>query len=129
MIIKITPIGKPRMTQRDKWAKRDCVVRYFNFANALRLIVPKRVIEDANGCWDLIFWMPMPRSWSKKKKALTNGQPHKVRPDGDNIFKGFLDSISQEDACVWKFSVEKRWSHEGKIEIIECKKLPSQNSH
>ncbi len=35
----IDVVGKPRMTQRDKWKKRPCVLRYRAFADELRLKV------------------------------------------------------------------------------------------
>lgn len=33
-----TPVGKPRQTQRDKWAERDCVLRYRAWADRARRI-------------------------------------------------------------------------------------------
>ena len=33
----IIPLGKPRMTQRDKWAKRPAVLRYRAFKDECRL--------------------------------------------------------------------------------------------
>ena len=34
--IPVTPVSKPRMTQRDKWKKRPCVLRYRAYCDALR---------------------------------------------------------------------------------------------
>ena len=36
VIFRVTPIGKPRMTQRDRWKKRPPVVRYHAFKDQLR---------------------------------------------------------------------------------------------
>ena len=35
-LFTVTPIGKPRMTQRDRWAKRDCVLRYYAFKDSIK---------------------------------------------------------------------------------------------
>ncbi len=34
--VHIEPMGAPRMTQRDRWAKRPCVLRYHAFKDVLR---------------------------------------------------------------------------------------------
>ena len=36
-LIPVTPMGAPRQTQRDKWAKRPVVVRYHAFRDVVRL--------------------------------------------------------------------------------------------
>ena len=36
---------------------------------------------------DATFILPMPKSWSKKKKQLMHGKPHIIKPDLDNIIK------------------------------------------
>ena len=33
------PRGKPRMTRKDKWAQRDCVLRYWAWAQEIRATV------------------------------------------------------------------------------------------
>lgn len=69
----ITPVPKPRQTQRDRWKKRGSVLRYRNFADEVRLM--KVPLPEAGA--HIIFHIPMPMSWSKKKKAEMNGKPHK----------------------------------------------------
>ena len=32
-------MGKPRMTQRDKWKKRPCVLRYHAFRDKMRHVI------------------------------------------------------------------------------------------
>ncbi|GAG23977.1 unnamed protein product, partial [marine sediment metagenome] len=34
--VKVTPNTKPRMTKRDKWKKRPCVIKYRKFCDELR---------------------------------------------------------------------------------------------
>jgi Holliday junction resolvase RusA-like endonuclease len=118
MFIPITPVAKPRMTQSDRWRQRDIVMRYRVFCDELRLKVGRHKFPDRV---ELIFYMPMPTSWSKKKKERMNGTPHKVRPDRDNLEKAVMDALIQkpdDDARVWEGHSAKYWSDEPGIEIL-----------
>lgn len=110
----ITPVPKPRMTQRDKWAKRPAVVRYFNFCDEVRALGCELPEHSAH----VIFHMPMPKSWSKKKKAKMNGKPHQQRPDWDNLIKALQDAVMKEDSSVWNCQVSKFWAINGNISVI-----------
>ncbi len=113
MKYNITPNPKPRMTRRDKWAKRPAVLRYFAFKDEVRL---KGVVYEYGKA--ITFHMPMPKSWSKKKKAEMDGKPHKQRPDIDNMIKSLFDSLYDEDAHIWWVGETKKlWAYEGSIEI------------
>lgn len=104
------------MTQRDRWKKRDVVVRYHAFCDALREYLPGFVVPDRVG---LRFSIPMPNSWSPKKRASLAGTPHTQRPDIDNLAKAFLDALCVEDSYVTHLRLEKYWSEQGAIEIME----------
>lgn len=113
--VAIAPCPKPRQTARDKWQRRPAVVRYRAFADAVRragLVVPE------SGC-HLVFLLPMPSSWSKKRRTEMIGQPHRQKPDLDNLVKALLDAVHDDDSGVWKLSAEKRWSESGGITIRE----------
>jgi Holliday junction resolvase RusA-like endonuclease len=110
----IEPIGKPRMTQADKWKSRPCVVRYRKFKDAIRLW---RVVLPDNGA-DIKFVISMPKSWSKKRKKIMDGKPHQQVPDIDNLLKALLDSIHKDDRHIWHLAgMQKVWGLEGYIEI------------
>lgn len=106
----IVPVGKPRMTQSDKWKKRPAVLRYRAFADEVRLKV-----KDLPIPFHVIFIIPMPKSWSKKKRREMLGEPHRQRPDLDNILKGFLDALFEDDAGVWDGRATKLWGDVGQI--------------
>jgi Holliday junction resolvase RusA-like endonuclease len=55
------------------------------------------------------FVIPVPRSWSKKKKKLYHGRFHQSKPDIDNLQKAFLDSLMKEDKQIAHLEVQKRW--------------------
>ena len=112
MIYQITPCPAPRQTQSDRWKKRPCVLRYRAFRDEVRL---KNVVIE-NGC-HITFFMPMPQSWSKKKKLEHTGAPHQAKPDLDNILKAILDAIFEDDAHIYKLSAEKLWAEKGGIQV------------
>ena len=111
----IIPVPKPRQTQRDRWLKRACVMRYRAFADEVRL--KKVPLPEAGG--HVIFYLPMPKSWSKKKRTAMNGQPHMQRPDCDNLFKALADAIYSEDSHIHDVRISKKWANKGKILIRE----------
>lgn len=104
----VIPIGKPRMTQRDRWAKRKCVLKYFDFKDKIKEETKDKLPEEIdNLSW--IAFFPMPKSWSKKKKLEYAGKPHTQRPDRDNIDKAILDALFEEDSVIYRGTIEKRW--------------------
>jgi Holliday junction resolvase RusA-like endonuclease len=114
-VYNITPVSKPRMTRSDKWKKRTCVEKYRSFKDEVRL---KQVTLPESG-YHVIFVLPMPKSWSKKKKSEMYMQPHRQRPDKDNLEKALLDALFQEDSHIWDGRVTKIWGETGAIMIIK----------
>lgn len=119
--IQITPMGAPRMTQRDRWKKRPIVLRYWEFRDKLRAAyednghdLSKMDIYEVH----IEAGIPVFKSWSKKKKEQHIGQIHRKKPDSDNIEKAIMDTIckgegKQEDSGVWYSSCKKYWVPEG----------------
>ena len=118
--LKIKPVSKPRMTQRDKWSSRPCVERYFKFKEELNLLWKEREVPER--CY-LIFFIPMPKSWSKKKKQEMNGKPHQQKPDLDNLVKAFFDSLLAEDSQIYEIKASKFWNTEGKILVEDLREV------
>lgn len=108
-------MGKPRMVRSDSWRKRPKVVRYWAYKDELvrqSLKIRFTLPEDS---YHIVFHIPMPKSWSKKKKASMLATPHQDKPDKDNLEKGFLDALCEEDKTIWDGRVTKLWSNESKI--------------
>lgn len=112
-IFNITPMGKPRMTRADKWKKRDVVLRYRAFCDEVRL--NGLVMPEAGG--HITFVIPMPASWSLKKRAAMSGRAHQQKPDVDNMIKALMDALFTDDAHIWDVRVTKRWGETGQILI------------
>lgn len=109
----IDPVGKPRMTRRDKWQQRPPVLRYRAYCDELRLKLGESY--ELPGQLNLVFYLPMPKSWSEKKKAEMALQPHTQTPDIDNLAKGFMDAFQAEDKHVYLLHAEKFWNYEGAV--------------
>lgn len=116
VVLPIAPVPAPRQSQRDRWKKRPVVVRYRAFRDAVALLTAKERIPKYG--LTVTFYVPMPPSWSKKKRAAMEGQPHEQKPDVDNFGKGLLDSLwPEEDCAVWDVRFRKLWAAKGSIEI------------
>ena len=125
----IVPYPAPRMTRSDKWKtdinhpdpkkrQRLCVHKYFKFREELGWLCKKNnytLGEKLN----IVFVLPMPETWSNKKKAAMENEPHKNKPDLDNLCKAFADSFGKDDGFVYMINAAKYWGHKGSITITE----------
>lgn len=111
--------GKPRMTQRDKWAKRPCVVRYRAWADLCRLMAGKLPPADrVTGLHWTAFYAP-PKSWSKAKREAAIGRLHRGKPDRDNVDKAVLDSLFPAgDSAIAAGMIAKRWGEPARLEVV-----------
>ena len=75
----------------------------------------------------ITFFMPVPASWSNKKKKQHYGTHHVSKPDIDNLSKFYLDalhnSLYADDKQVHTLEAEKRYIEEGEeprtvVEVI-----------
>jgi Holliday junction resolvase RusA-like endonuclease len=115
----LAPCAKPRMTQRDKWAKREPVLRYRAFCDRARLMR----ISVPPAC-RVVFHIAMPASWSEKKRRECAGQPHMTRPDIDNLAKGLFDALFEDDSHIWRCDATKLWAREGAIDVEPLEEPP-----
>lgn len=121
----IVPLAKPRMTQQDKWKKRPSVIRYRAYCDELRRLgVQWRP-------WDgFIFRLPMPGSWTLRKKEQMMGQPHEGKPDLDNLIKGVWDALYPDsDAhCHALGPTCKIWASYGSLIVVPRPLLPHEEA-
>lgn len=110
--------GKPRMTQRDKWKQRTCVVEYRAWADRLRAAFgevpdPERVAGiTVTACY------AMPKSWSRKTRLAMRSRRKRTKPDGDNILKACTDPLWKRDEALGDQSVVRRWGDADMTTII-----------
>lgn len=109
----VTPVSKPRMTRSDRWKKRACTTKYWNFKDRLKELNFELPESGAH----VIFHLPMPNSWSKKKKVEMSGKPHQSTPDCDNMLKAIMDAVYENDCTVWDVRISKYWADKGMIVV------------
>ena len=110
------------MSRRDTFDPSPRVRKFKSFREEVQL----RGIIVPNYGYRLVFVMPMPNSWSKKKKAAMCGTIHQQTPDKDNLEKGLLDAINYgkgnaknlDDKQVADGRVTKVWGYHGSITVI-----------
>lgn len=116
-IFKIVPVGKPRMTQRDKWNPSLAVQHYWTYKDELKLKANLQQYKCQSPL-EVFFYLPMPKSWSNKKRQEMLGLPHEEKPDGDNLVKAFIDALLKDDRKMHDVHYRKFWSVEGRIEVL-----------
>ena len=113
-------VPKPRMTRRDKWLKppRPCVSRYRAFKSAFMAQAMEQGyrhnIMDIYKM-DVLAFLPMPKSWTQKKKKAQHAKPHRQRPDADNILKGVGDTLATDDSGIYDVRCVKFWSTDARL--------------
>jgi Holliday junction resolvase RusA-like endonuclease len=128
-LFDVVPVGAVRMTKRDRIftnpnhidplkRQRPAVTKYFAFKNTLTAQALEMGYEL--GKWlEAVYLIPMPESWSNKKKEKMNGLPCESKPDTDNITKAIKDAMLKNDSAVWWEKAEKRWAYRGSIIIFK----------
>lgn len=114
-------IPKPRMTRRDKIPRlqKKSVKEYFSFKEAIGWTAKGEGFELSSQC-TMVFFIEMPKSWSKKKKAEKFLKPHdaKRRWDVDNLVKAVFDSLAEDDSFIWDCRAVKVWSDKPMIALF-----------
>jgi Holliday junction resolvase RusA-like endonuclease len=105
------PVAKPRMSQRDRWKERPCVLAYRDFCDRarkaagirgkMRLVDPIIVTVTA--------YFGFPRSINLSRQRELRNSPHTGRVDADNVLKSINDALFENDHLVCRATVEKLW--------------------
>ena len=95
------PVPKPRMTQRDKWATRPCVLRYWDWVNTARATVGSAVPSAGPVSLVLRFYLPRP--------VKVAGDAHIRKPDLDNLCKAMMDACIPRDQRVTRLEATKQY--------------------
>lgn len=112
-VIPQAPVGKPRMTRRDRWKVRPRVGRYRLFADECRIAAgsshPRKKLEIPVVAVFVRAFFAMPDSWSMKRRRVMAGQVHRAKPDLDNVIKSVKDALLEHDEQVGMEGGVKRW--------------------
>lgn len=103
----------PKKTQEyEEYVKMCWVAKYGS-------IQPSEQSLEVN----IVFYMPIPKSYSKKQRAeiLSGRLKHTKKPDIDNLIKSVLDALNgiaySDDSKIIKVAAEKQYSEKPRTEI------------
>lgn len=105
-------------TPNNYYNRKKLVQKYWDYKRDVkRLAMLQLMVLPTNNIW-VKFYLPMPESWSQKKKKKMCFELHESRPDADNLFKALTDGLMGEDKTIADFRASKFWyDGEGHIEI------------
>lgn len=111
----ITPVPAPRQVRKDTWDPSPSVQRYRAFKDEVR---HRRVKVPATPF--VVFYIPMPASWSRRQRDRYRMTPHLQKPDIDNLQKALFDAVHpDDDSHIWGVHALKFWADEGSILVGE----------
>lgn len=127
VFVPITPVAQPRQRISTIGGQARSYLPKKHPVHGYKLVLQQAAKEAgivvAGGplTVGLVFYLPMPASWSKRKRASMLHSPHCQKPDLDNLAKAVLDGLQPvigDDCRVWQFGVlRKLWAEHGGIGI------------
>jgi len=111
VVIEGEPKAKPRMVRSDKYKKRPCVVKYFAWVNLVRAKLAPHPIGSMKSL-EVEFFLPFPKTYSKRKREALANTFHELKPDLDNLVKGICDAGWTDDCIVSSLVASKKWEDE-----------------
>ena len=115
--LNVKPFPKPRLTHQGRFSKK--AKEYYAWKDLTKKEAEKNDYSIGHTL-SIVFFIEMPASWSKKKKAQMDHCPHQSRPDLDNLIKAFKDALAEEDSFIWRYaSMKKIWAYEPRIVVTE----------
>ncbi|MFT0800348.1 RusA family crossover junction endodeoxyribonuclease [Bacillus swezeyi] len=127
--IPVEPMGAVRMTGRGKFVKPNAK-RYLSYKDFIKLKAKEQLkgqdLFTGPITVDILFQMPIPKSWAKWKKRIAPGKRHISTPDIDNLIKGVFDALNSiawtDDKQVSDVTAVKIYSEEPGI-IVGIEKV------
>lgn len=130
-MIKFTVYGEPKGKGRPRFVRIGSGVRTYTpkstetYQNdVLAVYMDKYKGESINGPIraEIDAYMPIPKSYSKKRRAEMEGKPCDKKPDADNIAKSVLDALQgyayEDDKQITLLTVTKKYSDTPRVEIV-----------
>ena len=115
--------GRPRFTVQMGYAKAFTPAKTTNYENLVKLSFQQaygdfRFLDDSELEMEIVAVFPIPKSTSKKKRALMESgeiAPAK-KPDCDNIVKSICDALNlvayKDDSQITDLQIVKRYESE-----------------
>lgn len=108
---QLKPGGLKRLQRLEKYNRYK--ISLLAEAKRNRFVLPEQGAQ-------IIFYIPVSKSWKKWKKEKMHMQLHQEKPDIDNLYKALGDSLLVEDKHIASVTITKKWVNQEKgwIEII-----------
>jgi Holliday junction resolvase RusA-like endonuclease len=106
------------------------ILKYFDYKRALKLEAERNnFVLPEQESW-VKFYIPMPPSWSKKKRNQMSFTLKKSKPDTKNYITAMEDALLKEDAKIADYRLSKFW-YDGSTGFIEITigELPPANGY
>lgn len=117
---KPMPSPRPRFRKAGKFVQTYMPTIYTEHKEYIQRQMPKLLIEKPIKL-EIFFYIPMAKSWTKKKKTSLLDKPHNIKPDVDNLLKTVMDAANDhiwiDDGQVYEIVTKKTFSSEAKIMI------------
>ena len=113
-----TPLARPRFSTKigKAYNSQAKLMQHLSFLVAQQWSKFGYSVLNGSILCRTTFFMPIPKSLSKKKKDLLNGRYHDHRPDTDNLVKMILDVITLAGCC---------WNDDAQVAVINATKIYS----
>lgn len=114
------PASRPRVAQYGTYY----LPKYEQFRKDMAvLLMGKRLLHTGPLKCDVTFSVPMPKSWSQKQRAASEGAYCDTTFDLDNLEKALYDCMNgvvyEDDRQIVEHTTRKRWvAGRGSIELI-----------
>lgn len=105
-------------TPLNYYNRKKRIQRYWDYKRALKALADEQnfVMPQEGSWWK--FFIPMPKSWSKKKRNEKCFTLMQEKPDVDNFSKAAFDSLMGEDKAISDFRATKfYYDGSGHLEI------------
>ena len=109
--------------------RRAQLEKYNSYKAEIRNWAAKTGFKMPLGYFAIVFYIPAPESWRKKKRDEMVGNPHQSTPDCDNLLKAFFDGImprknktkqekGSDDRRIHCYTAFKLWCNQGEERIL-----------
>jgi Holliday junction resolvase RusA-like endonuclease len=109
---KLKPAGLARLKRLE---------RYNEYKASILTLARKENLRFTEQGLEIIFYIPVPKSWSQWKKKHNHMKGHTSKPDLSNILKALEDGLLKEDKMIFNYAgLTKKWVNQehGYIEFI-----------
>lgn len=100
------------------YTRKQYVLKYYEYKKRVKeLFFQSGLKEFPVSQVHFSFFLPMPKSWNRKKKNQHRYEPHQNMCDASNLHKSLEDACSDKDRKNWDYRASKFWHDIGFIEI------------